>query len=149
MDDDSVQLVAQRHPVGLNVVGPSKQLNLPGAGGQPLNDPVDLVRLVAGGPHLGHNHVTVQAPVDWQVALGPHQAVLLAVVQPMPSPSGSNDPLQLVRLHPDDFVDALIAPELETVSAQLHSTARHPQEYQPFVLKFLTVKCNIVRKNWG
>ena len=40
-----------------------------------------------------------------------HQTVLFAVVQPVAGSPGSNDPLQLVRLHPDDLVTPLV-PEM-------------------------------------
>merc|ERR550517_452910 len=45
---DTVQLVAQSDPVWLYVVRSAEEFNLPGAGGQSLNDPVYLVRFVAG-----------------------------------------------------------------------------------------------------
>ena len=54
-----------------------------------------------------------------------HQAVLLAMVQPVPGPPGSDDALQLVRLHPDQLVYPVVPPQLETLPAQLHSPARH------------------------
>ena len=52
VDHDAVQLVAERHPVGVDVVRPPEQLDLARARGQPLDDAVDLVGLVARGPDL-------------------------------------------------------------------------------------------------
>jgi hypothetical protein len=60
-------------PVGLHVVRSAEQLYLACAGGEPLYDAVDLVRLVACGSHLRHDHVTVQAAVQVRrVAFHPH-----------------------------------------------------------------------------
>ena len=39
-------------PVGLNVVGATKELNLPGPWRQSLDHPIDLIRLVTSGAHL-------------------------------------------------------------------------------------------------
>lgn len=38
-----------------------------------------------------------------------HQAVLLAMVQPVARPSCADDPLELVGFHPDDLVDSLVS----------------------------------------
>ena len=81
---DPVQLVADGDPVGLDVVGPAEQLQLSRAGGKPLDDAVDLVGLVRGGPHLRHQHVAVQTLVHVRgVPLDADEAVLLAMVQPV------------------------------------------------------------------
>lgn len=42
------------------------------------------------------------------------------MVEPVSSSPGTYDSLQLVRLHPNQFVDALVAPQLETFPAKLH-----------------------------
>lgn len=52
-----------------------------------------------------------------------YQAVLLAVVEPVPGPAGSDDALQLVRLDPDELVDAVVPPQLQTLPTQLHRSA--------------------------
>jgi hypothetical protein len=44
------------------------------------------------------------------------------MVQPMTCPTSSNNSLQLIGLHPDDLVNALIAPKLEAFSAQFHGS---------------------------
>ena len=81
---DPVQLVADGDPVGLDVVGPAEQLQLSRAGGKPLDDAVDLVGLVRGGPHLRHQNVAVQTLVHVRgVPLDADEAVLLAMVQPV------------------------------------------------------------------
>lgn len=46
-------------PVGLDVVRPSKELDLPGSGGEPLNHAVDLVWFVAGGADLSGRVLTL------------------------------------------------------------------------------------------
>merc|ERR1711892_207073 len=116
MNHDPVQLVAKGHPVRLDVVWPPEQLDLSSARGESLYDAVYLVWLVTGGPHLGHYHVAVEAPVEeLGVALCPHQAVLLAVVEPVPSPPRPDNSLELVGLHPDYFVHPLITPKLEAL----------------------------------
>ena len=61
---------------------------LPGSGREPLDDAVDLVGLVRSGPHLGDDDVAVETAVElWAVALLPHEAVLLSVIQPVTSPT--------------------------------------------------------------
>ena len=61
---------------------------LPGAWREPLDDAVDLVGLVGGGPDLCDDDVAVEAAVELgAVALLAHQAVLLPVVQPVPRPA--------------------------------------------------------------
>ena len=81
---DPVQLVADGDPVGLDVVGPAEQLQLSRAGGKPLDDAVDLVGLVRGGPHLRHQNVAVQTLVHVRgISLDADEAMFLAVVQPV------------------------------------------------------------------
>ena len=46
----------------------------------------------------------------------------LAVVEPVPGAACADDALQLVALHPDQLVDALIAPQRETLPTQLHGS---------------------------
>merc|ERR550517_1474189 len=64
---DAVQLVAQSDPVWLYVVRSAEEFNLPGAWRQSLNDPVYLVRFVAGSSDLGHDDVTVESSVESQL----------------------------------------------------------------------------------
>ena len=52
MDNDTVELIAQSDPVGLDVVRTSKEFDLPCSGTQPFNDPVDFVRFVRSGADL-------------------------------------------------------------------------------------------------
>jgi hypothetical protein len=133
---DAVYLVPQRDPVGLDVVGAPKQLDLPRPRRQPLDHSVDFVRFVAGGAHLGHDHVRIEPPVEiLRIAFHSDEAVLFAVVQPMARPPRADDALQLVGLDPDDLVDALVAPQFEALAPEFHGSARHPQEDETLVLQ--------------
>jgi hypothetical protein len=159
---DAVQMIAQRNPakkntplktlfvlvlsrplpIGLHIVRPPKQLNLSRARTQLLNDPKNFVRLVAGRTHLGHNHVTVQTPVQLsRIAFQPDQTVLLAVVQLIAGATRPNDALQLIGLDPNQLVHPFVAPQLEAFAAQLHGASLHPQENQSvvFTSTFTTV----------
>lgn len=64
-ESHSIYLVSQGYPVGLDVVRASKQLDLACARREAFNDAVNLVGLVARGPHLRHDHITVQTPVHF------------------------------------------------------------------------------------
>ena len=59
-------------PVWLNVVVSSEEFNFPGAWRKPLNDAINFVGFVRGGPHLRHNNIAVHAPVDLGLALHAH-----------------------------------------------------------------------------
>jgi hypothetical protein len=41
-----------------------------------------------------------------------HKAMFFAMVQPMTSSTSSDNPLQLIGLHPDNLINTLISPEL-------------------------------------
>ena len=84
--------------------------------------------------YLGYDDVAIQSPVQGQVSLHAHQAVLLPVVEPVAGPPCPDDPLQLVGLDPDYLVHPLIAPELEALPAQLHGPTGYPQKYEAIVL---------------
>jgi len=43
------------------------------------------------------------------------QAVLFAVVQPVTSTAGTNNPLQLIRLDPDQFINPLIPTHISII----------------------------------
>lgn len=62
-------------------------------------------------------------PVDVWVALVTHQAVLLAVVQPVPGAPRAYEPLQAVGLHPDELIHAPVTPLGQQLTAQLQRTA--------------------------
>lgn len=81
---------------------------------------------MAGGPHLSHDHVTVQPAVErdlrWMIVgiairrpLHAHQAVLLSVVKPVARPARPYNPLELVRFDPDDLIYSFVAPQLQTL----------------------------------
>ena len=53
-------------------------------------------------------------------------------------PTCSYDPLQLIGLDPNELVDALVTPQLETLPPKLHGAPGHPQEDQTLVLKVVT-----------
>ena len=76
-----MELVANRHPVLLRVVLPPKQLQLPRAGRETLQEAVHLVGLVACVADLGDEDVAVDDAVvllvALRVALDAHEAVLL------------------------------------------------------------------------
>lgn len=107
---------------------------------QSLDDAVQLVGLAAGLAHFGHDHVAIDASIGLRLALDAHEAVLLAVVEPVARSAGSNQPLQLVRLDPDHLLDRRVAPELEALTAELHRTARDPQETEAVVLQALDIQ---------
>lgn len=112
-------------PIGLNVVWPAKELNFSRARGESFDDAVDFIWLVTGCPDFSHDHITVEASVKvWGITLHPYKTVLFSMVQPMASSARPDDPLQLVGFYPDNFIDSLVAPQLETVSTQFHSSKR-------------------------
>lgn len=132
---NAIDLIAQSDPVGLYVVRPAKQFNFPSTRAHSFNDAVDFVGLVTRGTHLGNDNVAVEAAIDAWIPLHSHQTVLLAVIEPVSSSSRSNYPLQLISLHPDYFVDSLVAPQLQALPAKFHGTASHPQKQQSLVLQ--------------
>jgi hypothetical protein len=46
--------------------------------------------------------------------------MFLAMVQPMTCSTSSDNPLQLIGLHPDNLINTLISPKLQAFSAQFH-----------------------------
>ena len=63
---------------------------------QSFDDAVDFVGLVRRGSDFGHDDVRVESPVELgTVPFHPDQAVLFAVVQPVPGASRPDDPLEL------------------------------------------------------
>ena len=59
---------------------------------------------------LCNQNITVKIAVDLGAALHTNKAVLLAVVQPVPSAASSDQALQLICLHPDQLIDTLVPP---------------------------------------
>ena len=55
-------------------------------------------------------------PVDCWPALVPHQAVLLAVVEPVACPASDSEALQDVGLHPDELINPLVAPPVQQLT---------------------------------
>lgn len=49
---NAIELVSKSYPVGLDVVGSTEKLNLPGAGRESLYHAVDLIWFVTGGTDL-------------------------------------------------------------------------------------------------
>ena len=117
-----IQLVAQSHPVRLAVVLSTKQFNLPCARQETLNHTVNLIWLVTSGTDLCNYHITVNATVHRGIPLRTHQTMFLAMVDPVSSSSRAYEPLQLVCLDPQQFIDPLIPPECQALSPQLHGT---------------------------
>ena len=64
-----------------------------------------------------------------------HQTMFLAVVEPVPRATRTDDALQLVGFDPNDFVDSLITPESEALPAQLHGASGDPEEDVAVVLE--------------
>lgn len=69
--------------------------------------------------HTRHYH----PPVDCWPALVAHQAVLLAVVEPMPRPACDDEAPQAVGLDPYELVHALVAPLVQQLTPKLQRTA--------------------------
>ena len=76
-----------------------------------------------GGGIAREREVCLLSWTHWKVPFHPHQTVLLPVVEPVASASSADQPLQLVGLHPYDLIHALIAPQSEALSAELHGPA--------------------------
>jgi hypothetical protein len=73
--------------------------------------------------------------VDRRVTLHTHQTVLFGVVQPVPCATGDDQPVQLVRFHPNQLFNTFVPPLLEALPAQLHRPAGDPQEDDSLVLQ--------------
>lgn len=56
-------------PVWLDIVRTAKEFQLACAGGQALNDAIDLVRFMAGGTNLSYNYISIQTTVYLWIAL--------------------------------------------------------------------------------
>jgi hypothetical protein len=51
-----------------------------------------------------------------------HKAMFFSMVQPMTCSTSSDNPLQLIGLHPDNLINTLISPKLQALSAQFHGS---------------------------
>lgn len=133
----------------------SKQFNFARTGRQTFNDAVHFVRFVTCGTDFGHYDVAIQPAVQHpRIALHSHlfhnaqrnwvfsryqnkffvkcemyQTVFFAVVKPVTRPSGSDDPLQLVGLDPNDFVYSFVAPQLKTLERPRFTNWIHSMIY--------------------
>lgn len=116
-------------------MGPSKKLDFLATWTHPLDQAVNFVRLSTGFADLGDDDVTVDVLVDFGVALDPDETMFLGVVEPVSCASCADDALQLVCLDPDDFLDALVTPDGQTLTTKLHCASCHPQEDQAFLLQ--------------
>ena len=56
------------------------------------------------------------------------------MINPMSSPASPYEPLKLISFNPNQLINPLISPQCQALSSQLHSTASHPEEYEPIVL---------------
>lgn len=52
----------------------------------------------------------------------------------------SDDPLELIGLHPNQFIHSLVSPKSQTFSAQLHGPSCHPKEDVTVILEYGNVK---------
>lgn len=67
-----------------------------------------------------------------------YQTVFFAVVKPVTRPSGSDDPLQLVGLDPNDFVYSFVAPQLKTLERPRFTNWIHSMIY---IDRLIRMKC--------
>ncbi len=105
-----------------------EQLDLPSPRRQSLNNPIDLIGLVRRCPHLSHNYITVNPFIEQlrsRLALDADQAMLLTVIKPMACTTRSNNPLQLVGLHPYQLIHSFIILLFKALAAQLHRPSCH------------------------
>ena len=124
---------------------PPKDFDFPPAGAHTLNHAIHLVRLPARFAHFRDHDIGVEAAVGpggkLEVAvlvsdrLHANEHVLLRMVEPVAGAPRADHALELVRLHPHDFVHARIAPDAETFAPDLHRAAGDPKEEEAFVLK--------------
>lgn len=71
-----------------------------------------------------HTYMTMLCSlVEVRFSLDTNEAVLFTMVQPVACPACTDEPVQLIGLHPDQLINSVIAPDLQTFSTQLHSTA--------------------------
>ena len=61
------------------------------------------------------------------------------MINPVARPSRANDPLQLVRLDPEQLLHKSVAPDVEALAAELHGAAGHPKKDDAVVLQHLNV----------
>lgn len=77
-----------------------------------------------------------------------YQAVLLAMVQPMSCPSGSDQSLKLVRLDPDEFLYLFVSPQPQTLSPKFHGSGKNKWKHR-YLTKYLhtrSIRGGILKK---
>lgn len=86
----------------------------------------------AAPPHRPHPPSRpAAAPVDLWVTLVPHEAVLLAVVEPVPSPACDDEAPKAVGLDPNQLIHALVAPGEQQLTAKLQGTPCKEDKHAP------------------
>jgi len=127
-------------------------LELTTAGTRTLDELVQLVGLAARLADLGDDDIRVDAaprpfrrrrgPRTGRRALDGNEAMLFGVIEPVTGPAGADERAELIRLEPDDLVDALeaarsVQPRVEDApplgeadATELHRAAGDPEEEQ-------------------
>ena len=125
------ELVADGEEAGTSVVASSDwqisaindlvrtDLELASAGTGALDELVQLVGLAARLADLGDDDIRVDAaprpfrrrrgPRTGRRALDGNEAMLFGVIEPVTGPAGADERAELIRLEPDDLIDALEA----------------------------------------
>lgn len=73
-----------------------------------------LIWLTARFPNLCYYDISINIPVHLWISLYSNKAVFLAVIEPMACPSSSDDSLKLIGLNPNDLLNTLVTPKLQT-----------------------------------
>lgn len=59
------------------------------------------------------------------------------MVEPMPSLTCNDEPIDLVGFDPNDFIYSIITPLRKTLTAELHGSSSDPKENQTLILKYV------------
>lgn len=133
---NSVQLITQCNPIGLNVMRSTEQFNFSSSRGKSFDHTIDLIWFMRSGSDFGDNDVTVQSAIHvFGLTFDSDETVFFAVIEPVTSPSGADDALQLIRFDPQDLVTPSVAPQVQTLASQFHGSSRDPQEDESLVLE--------------
>jgi hypothetical protein len=109
-------------------MGSPKEFYLLAIGAHALDESVHLIRFTASLTYLRNDNIAIQGSHYRWVSLDAHQAMLLAVVQPMTSAASTNNPLHRIDLDPHQLLNTPVTPKLQALAAQLHSSTSHPKK---------------------
>ena len=119
------QLITQTHPSSSSVVWSSEELQLLSIWRNAVDDSVDFIRLTTCFSHLCQQHIAIEIPVEvFGVSLVSHQAMFLGVIEPMTSPSSSDNLIVRSYLDPNQFICLLVSPNTQALSSQLKRSFR-------------------------